>query len=115
MTPIDNAEIERYARPNWVEVDAAAIEWNIRTLRERIGPGVALYVALKGNACGFDVAKAGTLIARCGVDALAVVGMDDALRLRRAGITCPVLLFSGMLFEKDVVESALKHDLMLTV
>lgn len=115
MSSIDEAEIERYSRPNWVEVDAAAIESNIRNLRQRIGAGVALYAALKGNACGFDVAKAGTLVSSCGVDALCVVDMGDALRLRGAGITCPILLFSGMLFEKSVVENGFKHDLMLTV
>ena len=115
MTSIAEAEIEQYSRPNWVEVDAAAIESNVRSLRQRIGAGVALYVALKGNACGFDVAKAGTLISRCGVDAFCVVDMGDALRLRGAGITCPILLFSCMLFDKAVVENARRHDLMLTV
>lgn len=114
MNAIATGEIERFSRPNWVEVDAGAIRANIESLRRRIGPGVALFAALKGNACGFDVSKAGALVQRCGVDCIAVVDMGDALRLRRAGVRCPVLLFSGMWLTPDVIATAVQHEFMVT-
>lgn len=114
MSEIATYDIEKFSRPNWIEVDAAGIRANIGALRARVGPGVALFAALKGNACGFDLVKAGLLIEKCGAEGVAVVDMGDALALRRAGVRCPILLFGGMWLNRDVVEAAVKHDLMLT-
>ena len=86
-------ELERLARPNWVEVDAAAIAHNIAALRHLVGPGVRIFAALKGNACGFGVAKAARVVADAGADALAVVDLADAMRIREAGVRLPVLLY----------------------
>ena len=107
--------LERLARPNWVEVDAAAIAHNIAALRRLVGPGVRIFAALKGNACGFGVAKAARVVADAGADALAVVDLADAMRIREAGVRLPVLLYGGNLATADTAAAASAHDLTVTV
>ena len=109
------AELERLARPNWVEADAAAIAQNIAALRRLVGPGVKIFTALKGNACGFGVAKAARVITDAGADALAVVDMADAVRIREAGVRLPVLLYGGNLATAETAAAASAHDLTVTV
>jgi alanine racemase len=75
----------------WVEVDHAAIRHNLRAIRSAV-PGAAVIGVVKANAYGHgDVAVARTLVAS-GVDRLAVATVDEARRLREAGLGVPLLL-----------------------
>jgi alanine racemase len=79
----------------WVEVDHVAIRTNLRALRER-APGSQVIGVVKANAYGHgDVAVAETLIG-AGVERLAVATVDEGTRLRRAGITVPILVLWGI-------------------
>jgi alanine racemase len=106
---------DQYARPNCVEVDAAAIRHNIGELRRLAGPGTRLFIALKGNACGFDVAKAAAAVAAAGADALSTVDLGDALAIRDAGVDLPVLVYGGNLLTREVVTAIERFDLMLSL
>ena len=108
-------ELERLSRPNWVEIDAAAVAHNIAVLRVLVGPGVRIFTALKGNACGFGVAKAARVVAEAGADAIAVVDLADAVRIRSAGVRLPVLLYGGNLATADTAAAASAYDLTVTV
>src|SRR5262245_13056492 len=80
------AHRDHIARPNWMEVDAAAIRHNIAELRRLAGPQTRLFIALKGNACGFGTAKAAVAAVAAGADALATVDLGDAVAMREAGV-----------------------------
>ncbi len=79
----------------WVEVDHGAIRANLAALRAR-APGSEVIAVVKANAYGHgDVAVARTLVA-AGTERLAVATVDEALRLREAGIAAPILVLWGV-------------------
>ena len=97
----------------WIEVDHAAIVSNLAALRRRSRPEQDVIGVVKANAYGHgDVEVASTLV-RAGVKRLAVATLDEALRLRAAGLSLPVLV----LFEVGDLEAAraVAAELELTV
>ena len=79
----------------WVEVDHVAIRANVRAIRD-MAPGSEIIGVVKANAYGHgDVAVAETLLGS-GVERLAVATVDEGIRLRRAGISAPILLLWGI-------------------
>jgi alanine racemase len=79
----------------WIEVDHGAIRSNLAALRDR-APGSEVIAVVKANAYGHgDVAVARTLVA-AGAERLAVATVDEAQRLREAGIAAPILLLWGI-------------------
>lgn len=78
----------------WIEVDHEAIRHNLRTMRDLSG-GAQIIGVVKANAYGHgDVAVSRTLLA-AGVGRLAVATLDEARRLRLAGIDAPLILLWG--------------------
>ncbi len=62
-------------------------------LRRVTHPKAALLVAVKANAYGHGMVEVARQALGSGADALGVARLDEALRLRRAGIDAPVLVF----------------------
>ncbi len=101
------------ARPIWAEVDLAAITHNIALIRERAGRPVKLLVPIKANAYGHGAAVVGLHLASLGVDGLATANVDDAIAIREAGATLPILLYGAQLPSGN--RYLLQHDLTPTV
>ena len=79
----------------WLQVDHAAIRHNVSVVRG-LAPGAQIIGVVKANAYGHgDVAVARTLVS-AGVERLAVATVDEAARLREAGIRAPILLLWGI-------------------
>ena len=79
----------------WVEIDHVAIRANLRVIRD-MAPGSEVIGVVKANAYGHgDVAVAETLLGS-GVERLAVATVDEGARLRRAGVSAPILLLWGI-------------------
>jgi alanine racemase len=78
-------------RPTWIEIDAAALRSNIAQLRRIIAPDVMLMAVVKANAYGHGAADVAPIIA-AHVDRFAVAALSEAIELRRAGITRPILV-----------------------
>lgn len=80
-------------RPTWIEVDLAAIRHNVAVLRP---PNAALMAIVKANAYGHgDVAVARAAL-EGGADWLGVALLEEALRLREAGVEAPILVLSEL-------------------
>jgi alanine racemase len=101
------------ARPTWAEVDLDAITHNIALVRERAGRRVKLLVPVKANAYGHGAAMVGRHLETLGVDGLATANVDDAVAIRRAGATLPILLYGAQLPSGN--RYLLEHDLTPTV
>jgi alanine racemase len=79
--------------PNtWVEIDRAALLANIHTCRQIIGPRCRLLALVKGNAYGHGLRETARVLLDAGVDSLGVEAVSEALALRAAGVTSPILL-----------------------
>jgi alanine racemase len=101
------------ARPTWAEVDLDAVTHNIALIRERAGRPVKLLVPVKANAYGHGAAVVGRHLEMLGVDGLATANVDDAIAIRRAGATLPILLYGAQLPAGN--RYLLEHDLTPTV
>ncbi|MDP6689485.1 MAG: alanine racemase [Alphaproteobacteria bacterium] len=82
-------------RSAWVEIDLAALRYNVGQLRERVGPDVAIMAVVKSNGFGCDAAVAAKTVLEGGADSLAVGSPDDARAVREAGIKAPMLLYAS--------------------
>jgi alanine racemase len=78
-------------RPCWAEIDLDAIAHNVRLLAARAAPA-RTYAVVKANAYGHGAVAVGRAALAAGASGLAVVAVDEAEELRRAGIDAPVLV-----------------------
>ncbi len=80
-------------RPTWVEVDLEALSSNVALMREIAG-SAALCAVVKADGYGHGASDAAAAALDAGAAWLAVAVMDEAVALRDAGITAPILLLS---------------------
>jgi alanine racemase len=106
-------ELTRSIRPTWAEIDLRAFDANIDAINARLPAGVRLVALLKADAYGHGAVE---LARRCRAENVAMIGvalLEEALELRRAGITLPLLVL-GPLNEVQV-RAALAHDITMGV
>ena len=76
----------------WAEVDLDAIRRNYTTIRGALPADVKLCCVVKANAYGHGASKLAPLYQQLGADWFAVSNIEEALQLRRFGVTRPVLI-----------------------
>ena len=79
-------------RPTWLEIDLDALAGNVQALRAIAGPNRQLIAVVKANAYGHGAEIVGPAALAAGADRLAVATLGEAIALRRAGVTAPILL-----------------------
>ena len=87
--------LARFARPNTFEIDLGAVARCVERIRRRIGPEIHFIATLKANAYGYGLLPVARTVLASGADALSLVSLDDAIRLRQAGIEAPILVYAG--------------------
>ena len=86
-------------RPSWLEVDLDAARANLALVRAMVGPERTLFAVVKADGYGFGAAAMGRAFLEAGADALAVADAGEGVRLRRAGIAAPILVYPNGLPE----------------
>ena len=76
----------------WAEVDMDAIRHNFQLIRGALPAEVKLCCVVKANAYGHGASKIAPLYEQLGADWFAVSNIEEALQLRRYGVTRPVLI-----------------------
>jgi alanine racemase len=102
-----------FYRDTWVEVDLDAIYNNVKHAKDYISEEVELIAVVKANAYGHGDAPVARTALDAGASRLAVAFLDEALSLREAGITAPILVL-GATRPQDVNVAAM-HNITLTV
>ncbi len=105
--------MQQFYRDSWVEIQLTAIKQNIRKLREHLTEGKKIIAVVKANAYGHGDIQVAKAALEEGVDGLAVALLDEALKLRHAGIKAPILVLGWV--RPDVADIAAKNDITLTV
>ncbi|MCL2446172.1 MAG: alanine racemase [Oscillospiraceae bacterium] len=96
----------------WVKISLDNIAHNIAAMRAKMQPDTKLLLSLKANAYGHGAVElARFLQGKCDYFGLACV--DEALELRHADITTPLLLL-GYTAPEQYAE-AIEHDIALTI
>jgi alanine racemase len=83
-------------RPCWAEIDLDAFAANLRLMAARAAPA-RLYAVVKANAYGHGAVACARAAVAAGAHGLAVVCVDEADELRRAGLTAPILVVGAIL------------------
>ncbi len=102
-----------FHRPTWCEIAIGAIEHNVLQLRDVLGPGVQVYVCLKGDATGCGAIEVARAAERCGAHGFAFGNIDAAIACRRAGVRLPILLYPTCL--PTAAPLLARHDLRPTL
>ncbi len=95
-------------RPILATISAAALAQNL-TVAQRHAGGAKVWAVIKANAYGHGVERAARALEAA--DGFAVLDLQEAARLRVAGITKPILLLEGFFKPTDL---ALAHKYGLT-
>lgn len=96
----------------WAEVDLDAIEYNFMAARNHLPKDMKLLATIKANAYGHGAVPVAKLL-EGKADYFALAAMDEAVQLRQAGITTPLLVL-GPVQPSDYPRAA-KYDVALTV
>jgi len=76
----------------WAEVDLSAITHNIAEL-SRVSRPARLMAVVKANAYGHGAVRIARQSLAAGAQSLGVARIDEAIRLREAGLEAPILIF----------------------
>lgn len=101
---------EGVLRPTHLTVDLGRLAANYRAIAAHAGR--PLMPILKANAYGHGLVRVARLMADLGAPYLGVAYLEEGIRLRREGISTPILVLGGIL--GDQIPLFLAHDLTLT-
>jgi alanine racemase len=100
-------------RPTTLEVDLDAAAANVRAVRQMVGPSRKIFAVVKADGYGHGAAEVGAVFLAHGADALAVADLTEGIRLRRRGITAPILVYPNSL--PEAAPAAIAHALIPTL
>lgn len=99
-------------RAVWAEVDLCALEDNIRNIKSCIKGNAKFCAVVKANAYGHGAIAVARKAVEMGADYLAVAVLSEAIELRKAGFTMPILILgatpvecSGALVDYDITQA----------
>jgi alanine racemase len=96
-----------------IQVDIEAIAQNVHRIRQTIGSSCKLMAVVKADAYGHGVIPVSTTAIRNGADYLGVATLEEAIEIRQAGITAPILVLGYV--PPQGASLVVRHDLAVTV
>ncbi len=86
------AEKHSYLKRTWAEISLDRLAQNFRRIRAGVADGVKIMSVVKADAYGHGATVVAPELQRLGSDAFAVSNIEEAVVLRRSGITRPILV-----------------------
>ncbi|WHY92194.1 alanine racemase [Neobacillus cucumis] len=102
-----------FYRDTWAEVDLDCIHANVSSVKKLLPNEVEIIAVVKANAYGHGDVQVAREALDAGATHLAVAFMDEALALRKKGITAPILVLGASRAED--VQMAADNQITLTV
>jgi len=98
---------------SWVEINKKVLQHNIEQFQKLIGDKIKLVAIVKANAYGHGLVEVAKIAVSSKVNWLGVDSIDEALKLRKAGIDAPILILGYTLLSK--LKEVIKYDLRQVV
>jgi len=95
--------------PSRVEIDAEALANNVQHIKAHVGDDVELMAVVKANGYGHGAVTVARTALLNGATYLAVANMVEAMNLRDAGISAPILILSYV--PVFAVRQAIQHNI----
>ncbi|HEY73989.1 MAG: alanine racemase [Chloroflexi bacterium] len=108
--------IVRTARPSrstWTEVNLEAIAYNVRRIKEIVGPKVDILAVLKADAYGHGALTVARIALNNGASFCGVASVNEAVKLRDGGVDAPILVLGYT--PSWLAKAALLRDVTLTL
>ncbi|MEC0227973.1 alanine racemase [Paenibacillus alba] len=105
--------MDAFYRPTWVEISLDALRSNIEGFQKVLPTGMKQMAVVKADAYGHGAVEVSKEVIAAGVDYLGVAFFDEALELRNAGITAPILVLGYT--PPEGVERARELDVTIAV
>ncbi|MFS0675056.1 alanine racemase [Ornithinibacillus sp. 179-J 7C1 HS] len=99
-------------RDTWAEINLQAIKYNIMQIKEKLPQDTKIIAVVKANAYGHGIIPIAKKAIESGASALAVALLEEAIILRNASITAPILVLGRVPAKHALV--AAKHHITLT-
>ena len=96
----------------YVELNYENLAWNLSQLRKLVKK-VQIMAVIKANAYGHGLVEMGQQLERIGIDYLMVGKLQEALLLRKSGVSVPILNFGP--FCSEEIERIIQHDISQSV
>ena len=97
-------------RPTFCSVDLAALRWNFRQVRKKVGRKVKVLSVVKANGYGHGAREVAKALEHEGSDAFGVATLEEGVELREAGIRSPIVILAG--FYPAQLDQLLRHRLI---
>ncbi|MBP3342688.1 MAG: alanine racemase [Peptococcaceae bacterium] len=107
------AKYMKVYRPSWVEVNLENLKHNCRTVKQLVGENVKIAAVVKANGYGHGAVQVSKACLEVGADFLTVAVLSEAVELREAGFTCPILIMGWTPIEGYAM--AIEQELRLTI
>jgi len=97
----------------WAEIDLDAVRHNLRRVRFFAGGDRGVMAIVKANAYGHGAVPLAWFLSAEGVDALGVGDSQEAIELRRAGISIPIVILGAVV--SGELADVVANDISVTV
>lgn len=97
------------ARPTWAEVNLAALGRNFHAVRSLVTPETTICCVVKCDAYGHGAVECSRTLQAAGATWFGVTSTEEAVKLRRGGITARILVMTG--FWRGEEDEILESDL----
>ncbi|OCA89350.1 alanine racemase [Bacillus sp. FJAT-27225] len=101
-----------FYRDTWAEIDLDSIYKNVSAIKGLLPEDVEVIAVVKANAYGHGDIQVAKTALEAGASYLAVAFMDEALALRKKGLTSPILILGAT--RPEDVSIAASHNLAVT-
>lgn len=98
-------------RPTHVEVSLGTIAQNYDAIQARVGSAQVMPV-VKANAYGHGIVEVARHLQKHGAQSFGVALLEEAITLRGAGVTAPILVFGGVATRQ--IPQFIAYNLMMT-
>jgi len=100
-------------RPAWTEIDLGRLRRNVRLIRRDLPAGVKLLAIVKDEAYGHGALDVARIALDEGASLLGLSTLEEAMILRDAGITAPLLLLGER--QEAELPWCVEHDLIVCI
>ncbi|MBE7036232.1 MAG: alanine racemase [Ruminococcaceae bacterium] len=97
----------------WAEIDLEALRFNFHQIKSLLQKSTRVMAVVKADAYGHGAVPCAETLLDAGADYLAVATLEEALELRRAKITAPILILGYT--APDQAEMMVKYHITATV
>ncbi len=104
--------MKHWLKRTWAEIDLDRLQTNLRNIKTAANGSLVMAV-VKADAYGHGAVQAARALCEAGADWLAVSNLDEAIQLRNAGLSAPLLILSYT--PPEEVALLAEHDITQTV